>query len=114
MVSLRAQFSYLDALRTNSKVASHSKTVDENLYSEQKRKTESKAEDVNKRIKDPEEPESSDLYYGGISETISLLRQMANEPWQSLAWVDQDVSADLGLFCNILTLVGPIGFCRTY
>lgn len=57
---------------------------------EEKGKVE-KAEDVNMVIKDTENNDNSDMY-GGMSETAKLLREMRDEPWQHLKWIDQDVS----------------------
>ena len=83
---LRPQFEHLDALRLQQSPGVRSSRHD----AEDKR--ESKAEDVNMTVKDTEDDEPQDDLYGGMAETLKILRTMADEPWQRLQWVDSGVS----------------------
>ena len=51
---------------------------------------EPEAKAVNMAVKATEVGEED--MYGGMKPTAKLLRDMRDEPWQRLAWVDQDVS----------------------
>ena len=44
-------------------------------------------------VKSAETLEDLDLY-GGMSATNKLLKEIRDEPWQRLNWVDQDVGFD--------------------
>ena len=46
---------------------------------------------VNMAVKSTE-PTSEEDMYGTMKETAKILTNMRDEPWQRLAWVDQDVS----------------------
>lgn len=52
-----------------------------------------KPEDVNLSIKAAANQEDTDNHYGGIPETLKLLRSMEDEPWQPLQWIDYQVRA---------------------
>ena len=91
IVSLRVQLGHLDALRTQEKVQNRLKS-DDGANRDPGQAKEAKAYDVNLAIKDTDEPETSELHYGGIPETLKLLQSMASEPWQRLDWIDQAVS----------------------
>lgn len=85
VVQLRPHFHHLDALHEQDKsIARYERTAEE------KGKPD-KAEDVNMVIKDTDTNDNADMY-GGMSETAKLLREMRDEPWQHLKWIDQDVS----------------------
>lgn len=85
MVMLRPQFEHLDALRVHQKLGLRSSRPDD------EHRKESKAEDVNMTVKDAEDDEPQDDLYGGMAETLKVLRDMADEPWQRLQWVDSEV-----------------------
>lgn len=85
MVMLRPQFEHLDALRVQQKFGSRSTRPDDD------EKKESKAEDINMTVKDTEDDEPQDDLYGGMAETLKILRAMADEPWQRLQWIDSEV-----------------------
>ena len=84
MVTLRPQFEHLDAIHDQQRIGARFNHADDE-------KKESKAEDVNMTVKDTEDDEPVDLY-GGMPETLRILREMADEPWQRLEWIDSEVS----------------------
>lgn len=92
IVSLRVQFAHLDAMRMQNKPHGQTQQDETEKLKEGKASRELKAQDVNLRVKDTGDPESTELQYGGIPETMKFLRDMADEPWQTLEWIDQDVS----------------------
>lgn len=90
MVQLRPQFSHLDALREQDKATSRQEQAFEENVTDKSEEKEAKA--VNMAVKSSEnDDEDSDLY-GRMRETAKLLKEMRDEPWQRLTWVDQDVS----------------------
>ena len=91
IISLRAQFSHLDALGAQERMSLRLKNEIGDV-GERRQQKESKAQDVNLRIKETEDPETADMQYGGIPETLKLLQAMEDEPWQPLEWIDQDAS----------------------
>ena len=86
MVMLRPQFEHLDALRMQQNAGTRASRHDPD------EKRESRAEDVNMTVKDTEDDEPQDDLYGGMAETLKILRTMVEEPWQHLQWVDSGVS----------------------
>ena len=84
IVQLRPQFSHLDALYESKKVP-RERGPDNRDHVE----PEPEARAVNMAIKSSEGSEED--MYGGMRVTAKLLREMRDEPWQRLTWVDQDV-----------------------
>lgn len=90
IVQLRPQFSHLDAIgeavgdarRIQHKSERHD--IRDNAFEE----PEAKA--VNMAVKTAEGNEED--MYGGMKATAQLLRDMRDEQWQRLTWIDQDVS----------------------
>lgn len=87
IVQLRPQFGHLDALYEAKKSTFRSERGPDNRDNIE---PEPEARAVNMAIKSAEG--SEDDMYGGMRATAKLLRDMRDEPWQRLAWVDQDVS----------------------
>lgn len=91
IVMLRPQFSHLDAIHDQRRIGARVNNRGPSGRGEpDKDEPESKAEDVNMVVKDTENPESLDVY-GGMYATMKLLRDMNDEPWQKLAWIDSEV-----------------------
>ena len=67
---------------------------------------EQEARAVNMAVKSTEGSEED--MYGGMRATAKLLRDMRDEPWQRLAWVDQDVSS-----ANIYYAKSSLNFYRS-
>ena len=85
MVQLRPLFTHLDALTDQDKSTLTSKLRSgmENPPPE----TEAKA--VNMRAKSTEEDDTDSLGY--TSRTTKILKDMREEPWQRLSWIDSEV-----------------------
>ena len=86
IVQLRTQFSHIDALNEAKKTMFRSERgpdIRDNV------EEEPEARAVNMAVKSAEGSEED--MYGGMRATAKLLRDMRDEPWQRLAWVDQDV-----------------------
>lgn len=87
IVQLRPQHSHIDALNETKKTMFRTERGPDNRdHAEQ----EPEARAVNMAIKSTEGSEED--MYGGMRATAKLLCDMRDEPWQRLAWVDQDVS----------------------
>ena len=89
MVQLRPQFTHVDALKEQGKSWFRSQRNDDEK--EEETSNENKVKAVNMAVKSTENTEESDMY-GGMSETAKILRFIRDEPFQHLAWIDQDVS----------------------
>ncbi len=90
MVQLRPQFGHIDAFHASDKsVYRQERALEERAIT---KFDLNEAQAVNMAVKSAESNDDSDMY-GGMSETAKLLKAMRDEPWQRLAWIDQDVSA---------------------
>ena len=87
IVQLRPQFSHIDALNEAKKTMFRIERGPDNRDNVE---PEPEARAVNMAIKSTEGSEED--MYGGMRATSKLLCDMRDEPWQRLAWVDQDVS----------------------
>ena len=87
LVQLRPHFGHLDALNEAKKIIFRSERVPD-MRDNAEQEPEARA--VNMAVKSTEGSEED--MYGGMKATAKLLRNMRDEPWQRLAWVDQDVS----------------------
>ena len=87
IVQLRPQFVHLDAINEAKKTAFRTERGPDNRDNVEQ---EPEARAVNMAVKSTEGSEED--MYGGMRATAKLLRDMRDEPWQRLAWVDQDVS----------------------
>lgn len=94
MVQLRPQFDHVDALRDREKSNPRADNGAEETAADEPEEREARA--VNMAVKSAENLEELDLY-GGMSTTNKLLKDIRDEPWQILQWIDQDV-CDLRLF----------------
>ena len=94
MVQLRPQFDHIDALRDREKSNPRADHGAEETTADEPEEREARA--VNMAVKSAENLEELDLY-GGMSTTNKLLKDIRDEPWQRLQWIDQDV-CDLRLF----------------
>ena len=83
IVQLRPQFAHLDALIDMEKPARAQRATENG-------EEESEAKAVNMSVKSTE-AEETDMY-GGVNETLKLLKAMREEPWLRMTWIDQDVS----------------------
>ncbi|KAL8844745.1 MAG: hypothetical protein Q9176_000845 [Flavoplaca citrina] len=82
IVELSANFAHLDALHdVNKSAARHQRNVDK-----EDQVPEAKAVNLTVKSTEPDEDEMP----GGRSEIAQLLKDMAEEPWQRMEWVDQD------------------------
>ena len=90
IVQLRPQFSHLDAITEARGEARRLQTRSERPDNRDNVEPEPEARAVNMAVKSTEGNEED--MYGGMRVTAKLLRDMRDEPWQRLAWVDQDVS----------------------
>ena len=88
IVQLRPQFSHLDALNETKKTMFRFGGGPDNRDNVD---PEPEVRAVNMAVKSTVEGSEEDMY-GGMRVTAKLLRDMRDEPWQRLAWVDQDVS----------------------
>lgn len=90
VVELSANFQHLDALADLEKTsARHQRNTEKGKEKEKEREAaQAKAVDLTVKSTEPEEgmPE-------GRSKIKELLEDMADEPWQRLKWIDQDVGA---------------------
>lgn len=83
IVELSANFSHLDALHDLNKSATrHQRDPDK-----EDQVPEAKAVNLTVKSTEPDEDEMP----GGRSEIAQLLKDMAEEPWQRMQWIDQDV-----------------------
>ena len=90
IVQLRPQFTHLDAIYEAKGEARRIKAIAERPDNRDNRDHEHEAKAVNMAVKSAEGGEED--MYGGMKATAKLLRDMRDEPWQRLSWVDQDVS----------------------
>ncbi|CAL8578334.1 hypothetical protein XPA_004123 [Xanthoria parietina] len=82
IVELSANFSHLDALHDLNKSATrHQRDADK-----EDQVPEAKAVNLTVKSTEPDEDEMP----GGRSEIAQLLKDMAEEPWQRMQWIDQD------------------------
>ncbi|KAI4247149.1 MAG: hypothetical protein L6R42_009697 [Xanthoria sp. 1 TBL-2021] len=82
IVELSANFSHLDALHDlNKSAARHQRNADK-----EDQVPEAKAVNLTVKSTEPDEDEMP----GGRSEIAQLLKDMAEEPWQRMEWIDQD------------------------
>lgn len=95
-MQLRPQFAHLDALLDLEKPARAQRATENG-------EEESEAKAVNMSVKSTE-AEETDMY-GGVSETLKLLKAMREEPWLRMTWIDQDVSDRCWTFLRIITLI---------
>ena len=84
MVQLRPQFGHLDALADFEKPARAHRAAETG-------EEESEAKAVNMTAKSTEAEDSE--MYGGVGETLKLLKAMREEPWQRMEWVDEEVGS---------------------
>lgn len=92
IVQLRPQFSHLDSVnevkktmfRSERPAAERAPDIRDNV------EQEPEARAVNMAVKSTEGSEED--MYGGMRVTARFLRDMRDEPWQRLTWIDQDVS----------------------
>ena len=82
-MQLRPQFGHLDALVDLEKPARAHRAAENG-------EEESEAKAVNMTAKSTEAEDSE--MYGGVSETLKLLKAMREEAWQRMTWIDQEVS----------------------
>lgn len=101
VVELTANFQHLDALADLEKTsARHQRNTEKGKEKEKERDAadtaEAKAVDLTVKSTEPDEgmPEA------GRSSIKEQLEDMADEPWQRLKWIDQDVRT-AGLHCVI-------------
>lgn len=87
IVQLRPQFGHLDAISEAKKTMIRSERGSD---SRDNLEPEAEARAVNMAVKSAEGNEED--MYGTMRATAKLLSDMRDEPWQRLAWVDQDVS----------------------
>ena len=90
IVQLRPQFSHLDAIAEARGEAKRAQHRSEHPDIRDNVDPEPEAKAVNMAVKSTEGGEED--MYGGMKATAKLLRDMRDEPWQRLAWIDQDVS----------------------
>ncbi|KAL8673950.1 MAG: hypothetical protein Q9168_001645 [Polycauliona sp. 1 TL-2023] len=82
IVELSANFAHLDALHDlNKSAARHQRNSDKD-----EQVPEARAVNLTVKSTEPDEDEMP----GGRSEIAQLLKEMAEEPWQRMQWVDQD------------------------
>ncbi|KAL8922972.1 MAG: hypothetical protein Q9172_003350 [Xanthocarpia lactea] len=82
IVELSANFAHLDALHDlNNTAARHQRNADK-----EDQVPEAKAVNLTVKSTEPDEDEMP----GGRTEIAQLLKDMAEEPWQRMQWVDQD------------------------
>lgn len=101
MVQLRPQFDHVDALRDREKSNPRVDHGAGETAADEPEEREARA--VNMAVKSAENLEDSDLY-GGMSTTNKLLKDIRDEPWQRLQWIDQDV-CDLRLCTRYKLLI---------
>lgn len=89
MVQLRPQFGHIDALHESDKSVMRQERAFEERATARPETNEAQA--VNMAVKSTENNDEFDMY-GGMSQTAKLLKDMRDEPWQRLDWIDQDVS----------------------
>ena len=87
IVQLRPQFSHLDSINEVKKTMFRSERAPD-IRDNVEQEPEARA--VNMAVKSTEGNEED--MYGGMRVTAKFLRDMRDEPWQRLTWVDQDVS----------------------
>ena len=88
---LRPNFGHIEALNDLEKDADRFKhRVEDSDAGEEK---EAEAKDVNLIAKGTE-PEDAE-FRGGRGEIAKMLKEMREEPWQRMEWIDQDVRATL-------------------
>lgn len=92
IVQLRPQFSHLDSLNEAKKTMFRSErtAAERGPDIRDKVEQEPEARAVNMAVKSTAEGSEEDMY-GGMRVTAKFLRDMRDEPWQRLTWVDQDV-----------------------
>lgn len=88
LVQLRPQFGHLDALNEAKKIILRSERFSEKRDNVEQ---EPEARAVNMAVKSTEGGNEEEMY-GGMKATAKILGDMRDEPWQRLAWVDQDVT----------------------
>ena len=86
IVQLRTQLHHLDALNEESQRTTA--RLDRKPGDQVK---EDRVQDVNMVIKGTDDTEQADMY-GGMTDTSRLLRNMRDEPWQRMKWIDSTVS----------------------
>lgn len=98
IVQLRPQFSHLDSLNEAKKTMFRSErsAAERGPDNRDNVEQEPEARAVNMAVKSTEGSEED--MYGGMRATAKLLRDMRDEPWQRLTWIDQDVSHLNNLF----------------
>lgn len=90
IVQLRPQFRHLDAIYD---ARAEAKRIQYRLERPDNRDNvdpDPEVMAVNMAVKSTE-PSEEDMY-GTMRATAKILRDMRDEPWQRLAWIDQDVS----------------------
>ena len=107
IVELSANFQHLDALADLEKTSvRHARSAEKSREKEKEPEAvQAKAVDLTVKSTEPEEgmPESR-------SKIKELLEDMADEPWQRMDWIDQDVGAAV-VDCIISTLTFPGSCC---
>lgn len=102
IVQLRTQFGHIDALNEAKKTMFRSERgpdIRDNV------EEEPEARAVNMAVKSTEGSEED--MYGGMRATAKLLRDMRDEPWQRLAWVDQDELESYEIYNDALVYQDP-------
>lgn len=102
MVQLRPQFGHIDALHESDKSVMRQERAFEERVAARPETNEAQA--VNMAVKSTENNDEYDMY-GGMSQTAKLLKDMRDEPWQRLDWIDQDVSTMTLLNLNKLLII---------
>ena len=90
IVQLRPQFRHLDAIHEAKGEARRLQIRSERPDIRDLVEVEPEAKAVNMAVKSTEGNEED--MYGTMKATAKLLRDMRDEPWQRLTWIDQDVS----------------------
>ena len=90
IVQLRPQFRHLDAINDAKADARRIQSRSERPDNRDNVDPEPEVRAVNMAVKSTEANEED--MYGTMRATAKILRDMRDEPWQRLAWVDQDVS----------------------
>ena len=90
IVQLRPHFKHLDAQDEAKAEARRVQVRAERPDNRDNVAPEPEVKAVNMAVKSTEANEED--MYGTMRATAKLLRDMRDEPWQRLAWVDQDVS----------------------
>lgn len=111
MVQLRPQFGHIDALHESDKSVWRQERAFEERAATRPEANEAQA--VNMAVKSAENNDELDMY-GAMSSTAKLLKDMRDEPWQRLQWIDQEVSTltllNLSKSLTIYRRMSPIRF----